>query len=170
MKNFKITIMMMAGLLFCAGLFAQRGRGNNNQYKRGYHYQPRNQVAIQVGPRYNYRPAYRPVYRSGFRPAYRPVYRPIYRAPRAYVHYGPVFGLRLNVLPFGYSRINVGSNPYYYNDGIYYRSYNRGGYEVVHPPLNATVSRLPLKAYCNCNRRPKILPGGRNFLPGGVHR
>jgi Family of unknown function (DUF6515) len=171
MKNIKITVIMMFALLLSAGLFAQRGRGNNNHYNRGhnnnynrnYHYQPRNHVSIQVGPRYNYRPGYRPAYRPYYRPVYRPAYRPIYRSPRAYVHFGPVFGVRINVLPFGYSRIYVGSNPYYYNDGIYYRSYNNGGgYEVVQPPLNATVSRLP------SNATVTVIDGQKYYQVGGT--
>jgi hypothetical protein len=60
-----------------------------------------------------------------------------------YVHYGPSFGFRLSVLPFGYTRVVVGSVPYFYNQGVYYRNYSSGGYEVVAPPLGATVSVLP---------------------------
>ena len=108
MKNIKIPVIMAFALLLSVGLFAQRGRGNNNHYNRGhqnkhyrpnYHYQPRTHLSIQVGPRYNYRPVYRPYY------------RPVYRNPGAYIHYGPVFGARINALPFGYSRVYVGSNP-----------------------------------------------------------
>lgn len=173
MKNIKITVIMMFTLLLSVGLFAQhgRGRGNNHNYNRGHnnHYKPnhhynqhRNHVTIRVGPRYNYRPSYRPVYRPYYRPVYRPIYRPVYRSPRAYVHFGPVFGVRINVLPFGYSRIYVGSNPYYYNDGIYYRSYNNGGYEVVQPPLNALVSRLP------SNATVTMIDGQKYYQLGGT--
>ncbi|MBK6635251.1 MAG: hypothetical protein IPG38_13930 [Chitinophagaceae bacterium] len=130
MKNIKISLVMLFALLVSVESFAQRGRGRN--YKP-YQYN-RNQVTVHVGPRYNYRPAYRPYYR----PNYRPAYRSVYRSPRAYVHYGPVFGVRVNVLPYGYNRIFVGPDPYYYNNGIYYRPYNNQ-YEVVAPPLHATV-------------------------------
>ncbi len=137
MKNIKISLVMLFVLLVSVESFAQRGRGRN--YKP-YQYN-RNQVTVHVGPRYNYRPAYRPYYR----PNYRPAYRSVYRSPRAYVHYGPVFGVRVNVLPYGYNRIFVGPDPYYYNNGIYYRPYNNQ-YEVVAPPLHATVKKLPADA------------------------
>ncbi len=162
MKTIKISVIMIFTLLLSVGLFAQRGRGNNR-----YHYKPynhynynRNYVSVNVGPRYNYRPNYRPYYRPVTR--YRPSYRPVYRSPRAYVHFGPVFGVRVNVLPFGYSRIYVGSNPYYYNDGIYYRNYNNSGYEVVAPPLNATVNRLP------SNANVTVIDGQKYYQVGGT--
>ncbi len=161
MKSIKISVVMLFALLLSVGLFAQRGRGNNkHHYNRGYsqHYQhnqyynyPRNRVTVQVGPGYNYRPVYRPNY------------RPVYRSPRAYVHYGPVFGVRINALPYGYSRIYVGSNPYYYNNGVYYRPQNNNsGYEVVAPPLNATVNRLP------ANATVTMIDGQKYYQVGGT--
>ncbi|MEP7238364.1 MAG: DUF6515 family protein [Ferruginibacter sp.] len=170
MKNIKISMVMIFALLLSVGSFAQRGRGHDNHYNPGNHYNnQRSHVSINVGPRYNYRPgySYRPVYRPSYRPyysypqVYRPAYRPVYRRP-AYVHYGPVFGLRINVLPYGYNRINVGSNPYYYNDGVYYRNYNNGGYEVVAPPLNATVSKLP------SNATVTVIDGQKYYQVGGT--
>jgi len=122
---------------------AQRGRsyGNNrygnNHYNNGRHYSSRPYVSVNIGRPYGY----------GYHPYYnRPVYsyhRPVYRAPYSYVHFGPSFGLRLNVLPFGYYPFYYGGSQYYYNDGVYYRPYSNGGYEVAAPPLGASVKRLP---------------------------
>jgi len=156
MKTIKITVLVCLAILFTTGSFAQRGRGYyNHPYRNYYHH--RDYVSINVGPRYNYRPYYRPapVYR------YRTSYHPVYRSSRAYVHFGPVFGFRLNVLPFGYSRIYVGSNPYYYNDGVYYRNYNNG-YEVVAPPLNAVVNRIP------SNASVTVIDGRKYYQVGGT--
>ena len=155
MKSIKIITVMIFALLLSGGLFAQWGRGHNNRYNSYNHYN-RNHVSVSVGPRYSYRPYYR------LMPVYRPSYRPVYRTPAPYVHFGPVFGFRLNVLPFGYSRIYVGANPYYYNDGIYYRNYNNGGYEVVAPPLNATVKKLP------SNASVTVIDGQKYYQVGGT--
>ncbi len=130
-------IAVVTGILLLAGIssFAQRGRYQHQRYS----YSPRYHNNYYARPHY---PAYRYNYYRP-RPVYvRPVYRPIYRMPR-YVHYGPSFGFRLSVLPFGYTRVVVGSVPYFYNQGVYYRNYSSGGYEVVAPPLGATVSVLP---------------------------
>lgn len=162
MKNIKIPLFMLFMLLLSVGLFAQRGRGNNNRHynsNRHYNYN-HNHLSIRVVPRYNYRPAYRSYYRPV--QGYRPVVRSIYRTPRSFVHFGPVFGLRINVLPFGYNRIYVGSNPYYYNDGVYYRNYNNGGYEVVAPPINATVKNLPSNAFVT------VIDGQKYYQVGGT--
>jgi len=70
-------------------------------------------------------------------------YRPIYYSPYSYDHYGPAFGFRLGILPYGYSPFYLGNDPYYYDNGIYYRPYADGGYEVTQPPLGATISSLP---------------------------
>ena len=157
MKTIKITVLTCLTVLFTTVLFAQRGRGYNYHPNHNY-YHHRDYVSINVGPRYNYRPYYRPapVYR------YRTTYRSGYSNPRAYVHFGPVFGFRLNVLPFGYSSIYVGGSPYYYNDGVYYRSYNNSSYEVVAPPLNATVSRLP------SNATVTVIDGQKYYQVGGT--
>ncbi len=136
--------------------FAQRGRGYNRHYGY-YHYQPRHYYSVNFGPRYGYRPYYRPA------PYYRPYYRPVYySSPHAYVHFGPAFGFRLNVLPFGYSRIYVGGTPYYYNEGVYYRSYNKSSYEVVAPPLDAVVNKLPPNASVT------VIDGQKYYQLGGT--
>ena len=36
----------------------------------------------------------------------------------------------------------INSQPYYYDDGVYYQSYNNG-YQVVAPPVSATISNMP---------------------------
>ncbi|MBK8611076.1 MAG: hypothetical protein IPL84_14320 [Chitinophagaceae bacterium] len=170
MNKIKIAVLFSAAVLLSTGMFAQRGNNRNNsrhsgQYNSGRHYgNYNNHVSIRVMPRYNYRTVYRPVYRPYYRPTpvYRPVVRSVYRSPRAYVHFGPVFGFRINVLPFGYSQIYVGSNPYYYNNGVYYRPYNTGGYEVVAPPLNATVNKLPSDA------RVTVIDGQKYYQVGGT--
>lgn len=156
-KHFKLSLLMFVTLLLSVGVFAQRGRGHYKPYK-SYH---RNYVSIRVAPRYNYRPAYRSYYRPA--PVYRPRYRTVYRNPIAYAHFGPVFGVRINVLPIGYSRVYVGSVPYYYNQGIYYRSYNSGGYEIVAPPLGASVNRLP------SNAKVTIIDGQKYYELGGTY-
>lgn len=147
MKTIRISFITCLAVLLTSTGFAQRGRGYDRHYDRGHYYQPRSHFSLSIGPRYNYRPYYRPApyYRQApyYRPAYRPVY---YRSPRTFVHFGPVFGFRLNVLPFGYSRIYVGGMPYYYNEGVYYRNYNNSSYEVVAPPLDAVVNKLPPNA------------------------
>lgn len=77
--------------------------------------------------------------------------------------YRPVFGLRIQVLPFGYSRIVVGPDPYYYHQGIDYRPFNGGGYEVVAPPLQATVNDLTANAAVTVIDRQKYYQAGGTF-------
>ncbi|HEX2682743.1 MAG TPA: DUF6515 family protein [Ferruginibacter sp.] len=169
MKNMKFFPLMMFALLLTLGSFAQHGRGNyynrgyNKQYRSGGYYSPRyNYGSVRVVPRYNYSSYYRPYYRPTYRPVYRPVYRPIYRSPRAYVHFGPTFGVRINVLPYGYHRIYVGSDPYYYNEGVYYRPYANNQYEVVAPPLGASVNKLP------SNATVTVVDGQQYYQVGGT--
>src|SRR6185436_6525567 len=79
-----------------------------------------------------------------------------------YRHYGPTIGFRLSVLPFGYSTIYSGRSPYYYNDGVYYRPYTNGGYEVAAPPLGAAVSKLPSGA------KATVIDGQKYYELGGT--
>ena len=164
MKNIKITAVMILALLLSFGAFAQRGRGSHNNHYNPHNNYNRSRVIISVGSRYNYRPAYRPVYRPYYRPApvCHAVVRPYYRPRTSYIPYGPSFGFRLNVLPFGYSSFYQGSNPYYYNEGVYYRPYNGGGYQVVEPPLNATVNKLPSSA------KATVIDGQKYYQIGGT--
>ena len=150
----RFGFIMLISLFLSLSLFAQHGRGHYGNYNRYNHYNhyPRTQVSVNFGPRYGYHPYY----------GYRPSYRPYYRSPRAFVHYGPAFGIRFNILPSGYSRIYVGSSPYYYNQGVYYRSYDNGGYEVVAPPLGASVSQLPPGAIVT------VIDGQKYYQAGGT--
>ena len=62
---------------------------------------------------------------------------------KGYARYIPSNGFRINVLPIGYSTINLGNrNPYYFYEGVYYRPY-KSYYEVVQAPIGAIVYGLP---------------------------
>jgi hypothetical protein len=131
---------------------AQRHHYSNRGYSRNYYaynYRPsRPYVSVNIGRYNNYRPYYS---------------RPVYSRPYAYRHYGPSFGVRINVLPFGYYPFYVGPNPYYYNDGVYYRPYSGGGYEVTAPPLGATVKRLP------SGSKVTVIDGQKYYELGGTY-
>ena len=51
-------------------------------------------------------------------------------------------GTAIDVLPNGFLTVMVGTVPYYYHRGIFYRPYRRG-YLVVPAPIGAVVVRLP---------------------------
>lgn len=68
-------------------------------------------------------------------------YHTRYLAPIRH-HYIP-WGYRLTYLPHSYIRIVIGSLPYFYFDGVFYRHYH-DGYIVVSAPIGARVSVLPL--------------------------
>lgn len=114
----------------------------NNNY-RGY-----NSNRFNYGFNYNYYPAYQ--------------YRPIYQSSYVYSHFGPSFGFRINVLPFGYNPFYIGNNPFYYYEGIYYRPYINGGYEVTAPPLGAVIKHLPSGV------KVTIINGQKYFELGGT--
>lgn len=96
-------------------------------------------------------------------------YRPIYYSPFEYAHYGPAFGYRLGILPFGYDPFFIGRDPYYYYDGIYYRPYNDGGYEVTQPPLGAIIKRLPSGAKATVINGQNYYELGGTFYQEGVN-
>lgn len=129
-------------------------RGNNGGgYNRGYNsyrpvYSPNYSYGYGYGQRYNYYPSYH--------------YRPIYRSPYGYSHFGPSFGFRLSILPFGYYPFYLGINPYYYYQGVYYRPYTNGGYEVIAPPLGATIKHLPSGA------KATVINGQKYYELGGT--
>ncbi len=156
--NPPLRLMTAVGfmLLLSSGIFAQNNRGRNDRDRRyNNHYNaPRTRVTVGIGltPYYNYRPAYRP----------RIYYRPSYRLPYRYNHYGPAIGVRINVLPIGYSRFYIGNNPFYYYDGVYYRSYKTGGYSVAPPPLGAIVKHLPSGA------KTTVIDGQKYYVLGGT--
>jgi hypothetical protein len=154
MKTIKpIFFSIVLLLIVCTTASAQRrhygGGGYRNYNYYGYNsYRPYHSYAsVNFGRPYNYYSYYN---------------RPVYRAPYSYVHFGPAFGFRINVLPFGYSPFYVGGNPYYYYDGIYYRPYSGGGYEVTTPPLGATVKHLPSGA------KVTVIDGVKYYELGGT--
>lgn len=180
----RLVLASCVVLLFSSGLIAQNGRGgnsrgwgdrggvrSNNFFSRDRYNGNRNYVSAV--PRYRgyngggyiiaspmYRPNYGYSQRYNYYPNYR--YRPIYTSPYSYAHFGPSFGFRLSILPFGYYPFYLGSNPYYYYQGIYYRPYNDGGYEVTAPPLGATVKHLPTGA------KATIINGQKYYELGGT--
>lgn len=115
--------------------FNQRGPGRNYAYNRpvqvrGNFGRPNVNINIGIGSRYRYNPRF--YYGGGYH------YRPSYYRP----FYAPSFGLRINVLPFGYYPFYYGSVPYYFYDGSYYRQYDNY-YQTVEPPLGAKLPTLP---------------------------
>lgn len=172
----RLLLVTGAVIFFSLNVTAQRGRSNDrggtrfenrgggrfydqayhNNYSRNY-YQGGNYFR---GGYYNNRPAYGYGNSYNYYPSYQ--YRPIYRS-YGYLHFGPAFGFRLSILPFGYSPFFIGNNPYYYNEGIYYRPYSNGGYEVTAPPLGATVKHLPSGAKAN------VINGQKYYELGGTY-
>lgn len=58
----------------------------------------------------------------------------------------PRIGFSIGVLPFGYYPFFIGADQYYYADGIFYRPYGDGNYQVVAPPVGAEIPKLPSHA------------------------
>jgi hypothetical protein len=103
---------------------AERQSRIRNTHERHYrHYAPRLRVDRHYRPHETYH------------------YHTHYLAPIR-VHYHPI-GYRVSVLPSSYIRIYVGSYPYFYFSGVFYRSYS-GGYIVVRAPIGAVISVLPI--------------------------
>ena len=73
--------------------------------------------------------------------------RPCYGSPYVggYFHY-PTIGLRIGILPIGYTSFFLGGMPYYYANSVYYRRVNENNYEVIAPPLGAKLPQLPKNA------------------------
>ncbi|MCG6191183.1 DUF6515 family protein [Maribellus maritimus] len=64
--------------------------------------------------------------------------------PGGFVVVHPSIGLRIRVLPTGYSRIVVAGTPYFYFYGVFYRSVaNTEEYIVVKPPVGIIVDAIP---------------------------
>ena len=103
--------------------------GHNSVYFYGsrYRYIPRSSISIYFGGvPYYYNQGFYYGYYGGY-------YQPLF----------PPFGLRIGVLPIGYSRFYLGVDPFYYYNGVYYRPYDDNSYQVVDAPMGATVSSLP---------------------------
>ena len=49
----------------------------------------------------------------------------------------------MNFLPAARTLLSFGGSRYCYYDGIYYRPYRNGSYEVVAPPIGARIDQLP---------------------------
>lgn len=148
-----VCIIVLALALSINDVAAQRHHNNRGNYRGNYYaynYRPsRPYISVNIGRSNNYR---------------QPYYgRPVYRSPYPYRHYGPTFGVRINILPVGYYPFYVGANPYYYNDGVYYRPYNGGGYEVTAAPLGATVKRLP------SGSKVTVIDGQKYYELGGTY-
>lgn len=131
--------------------FSRDNYSSNNYYTNNY--QPsRPYIAVNIGRPRNYQPYYNNYGRNNYN----------YRYANAYVHFGPSFGVRINVLPTGYYPFYVGNNPYYYNDGVYYRPYGNDGYEVVSSPLGAVIKHLPSGA------KVTVINGQKYYEMGGT--
>lgn len=89
---------------------------------------------------HNHRPNYRLYKRHRYIYYYTPWYNTLFLAP-LFFHYYDV-GYRLEVLPTPYVRIFVSGRPYFYSNGVYYRSHG-AGYIVVSAPIGAFVQTLP---------------------------
>ena len=101
----------------------------------------RSPVVVGRGPAFVSRPPmYYPYHGVNFRFSGGYYYRPYGSYWRMTV---PPIGLRVGMLPYGYSSFYFGGMPYYAYDGIYYRRYDDNNYEVVDPPMGATLSSLP---------------------------
>ena len=149
--------------LITLGVSAQGHHGGRNnrafRYSGARFYAPRNYLfngnnfrsynrqRLNFGHNYNY---------------FSSSYRPAFHSPFVYSHYGPAFGFRISILPFGYTPFFIGNTPFYYFQGVYYRSYNNGGYEVIAPPLNAVVNHLPSGA------KVTVINGEKYYELGGT--
>ena len=93
----------------------------DNSYRRRYERPP---VIWQGRSYYSYHPyvyhAYHPYYYNGYRS----------------------FGFFSAFLGVGAFSFMLNSQPYYYDEGVYYQPYNNG-YRVIAPPISASVNRLP---------------------------
>ncbi len=163
----KITIL--AQKLFAAFIFlfifslatqAQYGRHNDRRdhrhVERYDHRRNYNSFPISVNIGYgNARSYYNPsnYYQRGSN----------YRQRNSFIHFGPAFGVRINMLPFGCNSFRYRNNAYYYNEGVYYRPYSDGGYEVIAPPLGATVRNFPSGATLT------VINGQKYYELGGTY-
>ena len=135
-KHYTMVWMLVIVFTLVAGdLMAQRGRYYRCPYRSYY---PR---FVPARPFIASRP-FLSIHFGGMRYRYQHgfFYRPF--GTSLSLVFPPV-GIRIHTLPPGYRRVYVGPNPYYYYNGIYYRSRPDRQFEVVTPPLGAEVDRLP---------------------------
>lgn len=62
-------------------------------------------------------------------------------SPRGFISIGIPFGAIVASLPIGHVRVTIGGTGYFFADGLYYRPYPTGGYQVVEVPT-PTVTRV----------------------------
>ncbi|WAC12479.1 DUF6515 family protein [Dyadobacter pollutisoli] len=62
---------------------------------------------------------------------------------RQYVVVRPPVGLRVTILPAGYTRVTLGGLPYFYVGGVYYVQRAPGAYEVAEPPIELVTNNNP---------------------------
>jgi hypothetical protein len=76
----------------------------------------------------------------------------------------PPFGIRVNILPSGYFPFYTGGYPYYYSNGVFYRTVNRTrDYEVIEAPVGAEVPSLPSEA------RTMVIDGEKFYSVNGTY-
>jgi hypothetical protein len=76
----------------------------------------------------------------------------------------PPFGVRVNILPSGYFPFYTGGYPYYYSNGLFYRTVNRTrDYEVIEAPVGAEVPSLPSEA------RTMVIDGEKFYSVNGTY-
>jgi hypothetical protein len=135
-KHYTIVLTLVIAFTLVAGdLMAQRGRYYRGPYRSYY---PR---YVPARPFIASRP-FLSIHFGGMRYRYQHgfFYRPV--GGMISLVFPPV-GIRIRTLPPGYRRVYVGPDPYYYYNGIYYRSRPDREFEVVAPPMGAEVHRLP---------------------------
>ena len=71
--------------------------------------------------------------------------------------------MRIGFLPYGYSTVYLGGYPYYYYNGTFYQPYGDDQYEVVDPPMGASVYDLPEGA------RAVIINGEKMYELNGTY-
>lgn len=122
-------------LVFSLTSAAQRGR-HDRYYNYPYYHYPTYYSAPYANLSFGYGSNYYRYYDDSYYAPYNGYYPGYYPRP----------GIHISILPLGYSRIYIGPTPYYYYGGIYYLPSPNHGYDVVAPPLNARVSKLPPQA------------------------
>lgn len=98
------------------------------------------QRIVKVVPRNNTVVVHRGVslhYANGY------YYKP-YRS--GYVVVTPPVGLRVRVLPVGYTNVVIGGRTYFYFGGVYYVQQQPNSYEIVEIPKEAYLIALPVGA------------------------
>ena len=118
LTKFTFTIVLLIGL------------SSNLQAQRIVRAVPRNNtVVVYSGVSYRYANGcyYKP-HRSGF------------------VVVMPPVGLRVRVLPVGYTNVVIGGRAYFYFGGVYYVQLQPNSYEIVEIPKEASLVALPVGA------------------------